>query len=157
MAQKLTIFQNETNKDAATQFQQINLALQNIANWANRLQSSVLLTIANDSLDSTTSTKYQDITGYNSSFKAVSPLIRIDSSFSITVAGGGTGMISMLLDGAVQREVKVTGTDTKLVTFSDIITTYPGSHNIAYQWKTSAGTITKVLDGGTKIFITNLV
>ncbi len=157
MAQKLTIFQNETNKDAATQFQQINLALQNIANWANRLQTTVLLTISDDSADSTTSTKYQNVNNYTSSFKAASPLIRVDSSFSLSVAGGGTGTIAMILDGAVQREIKVTGTDTKLVTFADIITTFPGSHNISYQWKTSAGTFNKIVSGGTKIVITNLV
>lgn len=154
---KLTVFQNETNKSADTQFQQINLALQNIANWANRLKSSVLLTISDNSAQTTSSTAYVNIPGYSSSFKAVSPLIRIDTSLYLDAAGGGTGTIALVLDGAIKREVKITGTTARLVTFTDVITTYPGSHNLSYQWKSTSGAINKGLDGGSQILIMNIV
>ena len=75
---RLSIFSNELNKEPEKQLQQINLALEGIIDWGNRIKSAELVDIISDGADSTASTTYLSMKGLTTDFVNSSPLVRVD-------------------------------------------------------------------------------
>lgn len=152
---KLTIFENELNAIPEKQLQQVNLALQAISAWGKRLSSSTLTYIKNDDANSTTSTTYDTMNGYSSTFTNVNPTVRIDVTINIASVGGGGESLAISIDDTIVRQVQGITAGLNTFFYQDSLRT--GTHKIDILWKLNSGTLTKRTDGGSQMLITNLI
>ena len=152
----LNLFANELNQDQTTQNEQINLALQGIADWGNRLKSQITSVFSDDGAASTSSTGFTTIPNWENTVKTTNPIIRVDVTLCVNPAGN-VSYLALVVDDTVKRQIKMSSVGETIVTFSETFSTYVGSHKIQIQWKTNTGTISKIQDGGSRVIVTNLV
>jgi hypothetical protein len=156
MPRRLNLFTNELDKEQPKQNEQINLAIQEIQNWGKTIRNTVSLVLGDDTAQSTTSTNFVIIPNWANSIKTTNPTIRVDVTICINVAGN-IAYLALVLDGAIQRQIKLSSAGENIISFSEVITTNVGLHEISIQWKTATGTINKIQDGGSKVIVTNMV
>ncbi len=154
MPPRLTIFQNNPDGTPEDQFKDINLALTNVNEWAKKIANNAV-SFKDDTAQSTTSTGFTTLPGYTQIFSSQSPLIRYDLSLNIT--SPGTTTITVSLDGELIKTVTDAVNANHLVYMTDTLNTYTGQHTLEVQWKTSTGTLTKNLNGGSSLVITSLI
>ncbi len=154
MPPRLTLFQNNPDSEPEEQFVAINQALTNVNEWAKRIANNAV-SFKDDAAQSTTSIGFNTIPGYTQVFSSQSPLIRYDLSLNIT--SPGTTTITVSLDGELIKTVTDAVNANHLIYITDTLSTFTGQHTIEVQWKTSTGTLTKNLNGGSSLVITSLI
>lgn len=152
----LTIFENELNKEPQKQFEQINLALQNISEWGKRIRNATLKALAVDTADSTASTSYTVIAGLSSNFRNNNPLVRVEINLCINT-NGNTAKIALFIDGVESQKSLSTVNANHMHYFFHQKEINTGNHTIEIKWKTNTGTINKIADGGSSVIVTNLI
>lgn len=155
MPNNLVLFQNDTTQKPEDQLQDVNLALTNIQQWAQRISSSIILDNSNDDAQGTSSTSLITIPGYSNNFSCSNPLIEIRLSLSLTSLD--TTTISIYLDGQPIKTVKDSVAQTHLLYVTNVLSTFTGQHLIEVKWSTSTLTVSKVKGGGSSLQVINLI
>lgn len=149
---RLTIFPNDPQKDVETQLQNINLALENVRSWSNRIGNKILLQDKNESANQTSSTSFVDL--YNIGFKNTNNLVSIYLNLGFNSNGNNAEFVFIVDGTQLAKSINsINGKNNHIM--SAVFTINQGTHNLQIQWKTNAGTINKIEKSGSNLIIIN--
>jgi hypothetical protein len=139
---QLSILPNEITKTQDVQNQQIFMALNDTSNWANNSLTQIITDYTEPqgpSDETTSSTSYTNMNNFSHIAQVRNPLCLVSFNFALK----GVGLVGLVINGTLVREVFFQGTGFTTVVHSNIYTLKSGKNQIVIQWRALSGTIEK--------------
>lgn len=158
MSQRLNILENALDKEPEKQFEQINLALQTINGWGEKIKSNLVLQHT-DSINidvNSSSLDWVDCKGMQASFKSTNNLVQY--VVKVYINTNVELNLGIFVDDELIDFFKTNIPHPNTNVLNGFFNTSTGvNHSISLKWRlVSAGTATKYSSGSNKITLLSI-
>ncbi len=138
----LNIQANQTNKDANTQFTEIQQGFQDTMTFSNTILTKLLgnyMEPINAGDEVTTSAAYTSLDNFSLNINVNNPFCLITFNLSLS----GTGKIGVFVNNLLVQSIPFNSSSFSQIAYINFLTLSKGANRIQLQWQASTGTITK--------------